>query len=621
MILLLASLLLQDSTRPPTFNRDVAPILWQNCATCHRPGEVGPFSLLAYSDVKKRAEQIVERVDAGAMPPWIPTSESLAFEGERRLSDEHKRTLRNWLAAGAPEGEPADLQAAPQFPEGWQLGKPDLVVEMPESFTVPADGPDLFRNFVVPTLQKQSRWIRAIELRPDNARVVHHAEVLVDRTSSARRLDAREAGIGFDGQSAGQAGKPEGFFLGWTPGKLAREHAQGSAWRLNPGADLVLQLHLVPTGKPEPLRVKIGLWFAAKPPQLNPVLARLGSTTIDLPAGEASYAIEDRFVLPVDVTLLGLYPHAHFLAKRMSADAVFADGRRTAVLRIDDWDFSWQDEYRLKTPLALPAGARLEMRYVYDNSAANPRNPAATPRRILYGPNSSDEMGDLWLALLAKDPADTQRLSQDLARKDLAARRAGFETSLRIDPNSVIAHMGLGSTQLAEGQLDQASAEFRRAVELDPTCADAHFNLGAIALARRDFVAAAKAFDAALASSPFYPEAWNNRGAALLAQNDLVGAIESFQKSLEQFPDYADAHFNLGNLKARARDLPAARERFERALACDPEHVEATFNLGNVWLQMGDKNRAQAQYRRTLELSPGHAGATTMLERMKAGGK
>lgn len=621
MAVLLALLLLQEASRPPTFNRDVAPILWQNCAACHRPGEVGPFALLTYADVHKRAAQIVERVDAGAMPPWIPTSESLPFAGERRLSEAQKKTLRDWLAAGAPEGDASDLAAPPKFPDGWQLGQPDLVVEMPEAYVVAAGGPDQFRNFVVPTAQKEARWIRAIELRPDNARVVHHAEVLVDRTSSARRLDGREPGVGFDGQTAGQAGKPEGFFLGWTPGKVAREFPEGCAWRLAPGADLVLQMHLVPAGKPQPLRVKVGLWFAPSPPRKSPVLARLGSTIIDLPAGEANYAIDDEFLLPVGVTLLGLYPHAHYLAQRMSADAVLADGRRIALLRIDDWDFSWQDEYRLQTPLALPAGTRLVMRYVYDNSPANPRNPVSPPRRVLYGPNSSDEMGDLWLALLAKDAADTARLKQDLARKEFAARRAGFETSLRINPNSAVAHMGLGSVQLAEGQLDRATAEFRRAAELDPACADAMFNLGAIAYARRDLPAAVKAYDAAIASSPFYPEAWNNRGAALLDQNDVAGAIASFERALTQFPAYADAHFNLGTIKAKSRELPAAREQFEQALASDPEHVGATFNLGNVWLQLGDRARALALYRKVIELSPSHAGAKAMLEKLGAGAK
>ncbi|HTF88064.1 MAG TPA: tetratricopeptide repeat protein [Planctomycetota bacterium] len=618
MMLSLVFCLAQSAKPAPTFNRDVAPILWQNCSLCHRPGEVGPFSLLSYADAKKRAEQIVERVDAGAMPPWVPTAESLPFQGERRLAESQKKTFRDWLAAGAPEGEASDLPPPPKFPEGWQLGTPDLIVEMPQAFILAADGPDLFRNFVVPTGTKETRWVRAIELRPDNARVVHHAEVLVDKSSSVRRLDAREPGIGFEGQTAGQAGKPDGFFLGWTPGKIAREHPAGLAWRLAPGADLVLQLHLVRSGKPESLRVKVGLWFAMTPPLRQPVLARLGSTVIDIAPGKADYAIEDQLVMPVGATLLGIYPHAHYLAHRMSADAVFADGRRVAVLRIDDWDFSWQDEYRLKQPLDLPAGTRLEMRYTYDNSDANPRNPAKEPRRVLYGPNSSDEMGDLWLALLAKDSADTARLEQTLARKDAAARRAGFEASLAVDPKSVPAHMGLGSMLLMEGQADRASAEFRKAFELDATCADASFNLGALAAMRNDIAGAIKAYDAALASSPFYPEAWNNRGAALLAKGDLAAAADSFQHAFAQFPDYADAHANYGGVKARSREFPAAREHLERALAIDPAHVEATFMLGNVWLQTGDKAKAIGLYRKTLELSPAHVGAKTMLERVAA---
>ena len=618
MTFAIALLLLQTAAKPPTFNRDVAPILWQNCSVCHRPGAVGPFSLLTYADAKKRSAQIVERVDAGAMPPWIPTRESLPFQGERRLDEAQKKTLRDWLTAGAPEGEASELPTLPKFSEGWQLGAPDLVVEMPEAFVVAADGPDLFRNFVVPTALKEARWVRAIELRPDNLRVVHHAEVLIDKSSSARRLDAREPGVGFDGQTAGQATKPDGFFLGWTPGKVARLNPEGTAWRLDRGADLVLQLHLVHTGKPESLRVKVGLWFAAGAPPQRPVLARLGSTTIDLPPGEAHNEITDQFVMPVAAKLLGVYPHAHFLAHTMSADAVYADGRRVAVLRIDDWDFKWQDEYRLQEPLALPAGTRLEMHYTYDNSNANPRNPASQPRRVLYGPNSSDEMGDLWLAFLAKDAVETARLGQELARKEFAARRLGFETSLRINPNSAIAHMGLGSMLLTEGQLERAAGEFKRASELDPSCADAMYNQGVIAFTRKDFNAAVQAADAALARSPFYPEAWNNRGAALQAKQDLPGAADAFQHAIAQFPDYADAHVNLGIIKAQSRDLPGAREQFEAALAIDPSHAEATFSLGNVWLQMGDKAKAVSLYKKALELSPNHVGAKTMLERVAA---
>lgn len=619
MVLALALLLFQAQAAPPTFHRDVAPILWQRCAACHRPGEVGPFALLRYADVRKRSEQILERVEAGAMPPWAPTGESLPFQDDRRLSPAEKDVLRRWVAAGAPEGALEDRREVPQFPEGWQLGTPDLVLEMPEAFVVPEDGPNLFRNFVVPARQKQGRWVRAVELRSDNSRAVHHAEVLLDKTHSARRCDARDAGVGFAGLTAGGASKPEGFFLGWTPGKVAREHPAGSAWRLPPAADLLLQLHLVPTGKPEPVRVKVGLWFAPEAPQQQPILARLGSTLIDIAPGVADYAIEDEFTLPVGAALLAVYPHAHFLARTMAADVVFPDGKRLAVLRIDDWDFNWQDEYRLAAPLDLPAGSRISMRFVYDNSTANPRHPAVLPGRVVFGPNSSDEMGDLWLSLLPRDAAEGARLAQLLGQKDLAARHAGFEAEVRRDPASRQARMGLASSFLGQGDLERARAEFARVTELEPGFSDAHFNLGVIAYLRKDLAAAVACYDRALAAQPEFPDAWNNRGAAMLALRDLVGAIESFDRALELDPEYADAHANLGILRARAGDLPQAKLCFERALGLDPEHVEANFNLGNVCLSQGDKARAQVQYQRTLEFAPTHAGAKAMLERVKSG--
>ncbi|HUR33427.1 MAG TPA: hypothetical protein VM032_06500, partial [Vicinamibacterales bacterium] len=235
-----------------TFTRDVAPILFAHCATCHRPGEVGGFSLLTFADVRPRAAAIARAVRTRAMPPWKPDPiAGTRFVGDRRLSDGDIQTLEQWAARGAAEGNPADLPVPPAFPDGWQLGQPDLVVSMPEPFVVAAGGGDLLRNFVIPLGLSRGRFVRGIEFRPDNPRVVHHANIRVDTTGSGRAHDAADPEPGFDGRLSGGAGFPEGQFLGWTPGQLPPLLDGDTAWPLEANSDLVVQLHLRPTEQPE----------------------------------------------------------------------------------------------------------------------------------------------------------------------------------------------------------------------------------------------------------------------------------------------------------------------------------------------------------------------------------
>ena len=255
----------------PTFSKDVAPIVFKNCAMCHRPGELAPFNLLTYDDVKQHARQIATVTKSRFMPPWKPEpSESgMAFQGERRLTEAEIQTLQRWVDAGTPEGDRRDLPPAPAFPSTWHLGEPDLVVTMPEPFDVPADGKDVFRNIVLKVPTTALRYVQAIEFRPGNPRVLHHARVLVDETDASRWRDAQDPGPGFGGMEAPEAHFPDGHFLGWAPGKLAAKEAL--PWPLAPGTDLVIQMHLRPTGKPERLQASVGLYFSDKPPAASPV--------------------------------------------------------------------------------------------------------------------------------------------------------------------------------------------------------------------------------------------------------------------------------------------------------------------------------------------------------------
>ena len=254
-----------------TFNRDVAPIMFRHCSGCHRPGESAPFSLLNYEDVKRRSSQVAEVTRTRFMPPWLPVAGHGDFQDVRRLTDEEIQLLDRWVQLGTPEGPPSDLPRQPTWTHGWQLGEPDLVLESP-SYTLAASGDDQFRNFVIPIPIDQPRWVRSVELRPLNPSVTHHVRLGVDRWATSRRRDAEDVEPGYGGMP--WAEDPEGQLLSWTPGKLARPGTPGTAWRLNPEIDLVLALHLRPSGKPETVACRIGVYFAAEEPRSNPVILR-----------------------------------------------------------------------------------------------------------------------------------------------------------------------------------------------------------------------------------------------------------------------------------------------------------------------------------------------------------
>src|SRR5712692_7643557 len=363
-----------------TFNKDIAPIVFEHCAPCHRPGEIGPFSLLSYDDARQHATQIALVTGGRVMPPWKPEPGKGEFTGNRSLTDVQIRLIHEWVASGGKEGDPADLPPVPHATSGWQLGTPDLVVSMPEAYALRADGADVFRTFVVPIPTPTARYVRAVEFHPGNPRAVHHANLGVDRTRSSQRRDRLDPEPGYVGGMMPDAAYPPGFMLGWTPGQRPRPAPDGMSWRLERESDLVVQLHMQPTGKPEAVQVSVGFFFTAEPPSRTPVGLRLGSETIEIAAGDPNYAVTDSYRLPVDLEVLAIQPHAHNLARRMDASATLPDGSARPLISIPDWDFRWQDVYRYAKPFVLPAGTVLSMRFTYDNSADNPRNPSRPPR-------------------------------------------------------------------------------------------------------------------------------------------------------------------------------------------------------------------------------------------------
>ncbi len=392
----------------PTFSHDVAPILYNRCVSCHRSGGVAPFALLTYADAAKRAKLIATVTAKRYMPPWLPSEPQV--QHERRLSQAEIDSLVHWADGGAPEGDPSRTPPEPRFPEGWQLGKPDLEAEMHGAFDVPAEGPDLYRCFVLPAAAARDHWVRAIDMQPGDPKVVHHAILFQDITGTARK---RDTGSGYS--CFGTPGfLPARGLGGWTPGSLPVEMPEGIPELLHGGADLVLQVHYHPTGKPETDRTRVGLYFTDQKPTRRLMDIPLGSNHIDIPPGERRYKVTDHFTLPVDVDAIGINPHAHYICKEMYGYAVLPDGSRRTLIRIPDWNFDWQQQYTYVKPIRLPEGTRLEMEFMYDNSAENPRNPNHPPKRVMYGPGSTDEMAGLHIEVTPVDPDDADELSEAL---------------------------------------------------------------------------------------------------------------------------------------------------------------------------------------------------------------
>jgi hypothetical protein len=265
------------AAEPVTFNKHVAPLIFQYCSPCHRPGEAAPFPLLTYEEVRSHASQIVAVTERRYMPPWLPDAGFGKFVGERRLTAAQIGLFAEWVKEGSPEGEPSDLPLAPRFSEGWQMGQPDLIVQMPKAYRLAESGSDIFRNFVIPVNLRDPKYVRAIELRPGNKRVVHHANIWIDRRQSLRRYDGTDDQPGFPGMDVATEARsdtfdPDSHFLSWKPGTVPEPEPDDMSWRLDPGTDLILNLHLQPSGKEEMIQPVIGFYFASAPPRRHPML-------------------------------------------------------------------------------------------------------------------------------------------------------------------------------------------------------------------------------------------------------------------------------------------------------------------------------------------------------------
>ena len=564
-----------------TFNDDVAPLIWQHCATCHRPAQLAPFSLLTYTDVRSHASEIVKATKSRVMPPWLPDSDFGEFENDRRLRSEEIGLIERWVKQGALEGDVTHRRAPPTWVDGWQLGHPDLVVELPEPYILKPGKTDVFRNFVIPIPLTSARYVRGIEVRPGNRHIVHHATIGIDRTRASRLLDEADPEPGYEGMFSEGAHSPENHALGWTPGMVPMLEPPDMAWRLESGSDLIVQVHMMRTHLKEPERVQpsVGFYFTDTPPTRFPIDFKLGSKSIDIPAGKSAYVAEDVFVLPVDVDVLSVYPHAHYLGKEMNVFAVRPDGTTRRLLRIKDWNFNWQDLYRYSRAVVLPRGTRLTMRYTYDNSAANARNPHRPPTRVVYGPQSTDEMGDLWLRLLPHSAADAVTLAQAFVQNERRKDIAVAEQGVRTHPDDAGWHDLLGTRYLSAGRVGDAVVQLEGAIRLKSGDAEAHNNL-AQALQRLGKPADAIAqYREAARLAPKNDQIHLNLAGALQDRGDLEGAVQHYRTAVALNPNVAESHNNFGVALGSIGKIDDAVVQFQEALRIRPDYPEATNNL------------------------------------------
>ncbi len=565
-----------------TFTQDIAPIVFHSCAPCHHSGEAGPFPLMTYGDVKSHARQIADVTQKRLMPPWLPSTDSLPLADDAHLSEQQIVMFREWVADGMPEGDRADLPSPPKFSAGWQLGQPDLVLKAAAPYEIPASGSDVYWNFIFRGPVRTSRLVKAIEIHPGDKRLVHHANLLVDRMQSAR-LNENAPGTGFAGmelQIESESFDPDGHFLFWKPGSPPIVEPPGLALRLDPGNDLVLNTHLQPSGKPEMVQPTIGIYFTDQPATKFPVLLQLeNDRALDIPAGDRNFVVSDQFTLSEDVQLLAIYPHAHYLGRDLRATARWPDGTEKTLIHIPRWDLNWQAVFRLQEPELLTRGTIVTMRYRYDNSSDNIANPNNPPQRVVGGNRAVDEMAHLWLQVL---PAGTSADGHD--------PRMALQESLA-----------------------------RHHIENNPADFEAHYNLAAMLEARGAVPEAIEQYQMASSLRPNDATVENALGGALLASGELPEAEKHFYLATKARPDYFDAHYNLGILLAKTGQFARAAQEFAEAARLRPQDAGAEANLGAALAELGDTEKAIAHLRRALQLDPRNALAKENLAALGAG--
>ena len=613
--LALAACALSAQAEPITFYKHIAPIVNQYCAPCHRPGEPGPFPLLTYADVRKRGAQIVAVTRRRYMPPWLPQPGHGEFQEERRLTDEQIHTIAEWVREGAPAGSPQDAPPPPHFVPGWQLGQPDLVLEASTPFRLPAGGPDEYWNFVLPLKVAATRWVKAIEIRPGAARAVHHANVLIDHSHSAR-MQEKTPGAGFPGMDLNiesDTFDPDSHFLFWKPGGTPWVEPDGMAWRADPGTDLVLNVHMQPTGKPELVQPSIGLYFTDQPGTKFPMLLQLEHDgALDIPAGRPRTSpVSDDFVVPMDMDVLAVYPHAHYLGHVLEGYATLPGGNRqwldphsglgpelagrlslqgTGVPaqrrdRVDALSLRQLGRQSAQSPSASPTRARREPGHRRNGpplAAGSPARRRGPPHGVAGSHHAPPAREVSWRVHVAVQfgSAHAGPRGRRGRRHVLAWRRGGAAGSARR-----VEHAGRGPA--FHGRRRRCHRHSLSAhSQSNPRYTNARYNLANALAELRQWDRSAAEFRKVLAVSPDDAGARQHLGEVLRLWGDekekagrLEEAAARLRESLDLRPDDALLHSDFGALLARLGRFREAVPEFETALRLDPHLETARRNL------------------------------------------
>ena len=393
----------------PSYATDVAPILFEKCTPCHRPGQVAPFSLMSYEDAKRRSATIARVVEKRFMPPWKAVAGYGKFKHENRLSQSQIDAIKAWNDAGAPRGNPDKEPKPPNFKASWSLGEPNMTLSAQRDYKLAAEGKDVYRNFVIKTDLKEPKWIRAIDVEPGNRRIVHHVIAFLDEGERAKRLEeaANDGQPGYETSGGGVGFMPNGALGGWAPGLQPFATPKGTAFKLMPGTTIVLQVHYHKSGKEEKDRTKLAIYFANEQIEKEMRLAWIANPFFRLEAGNSAKSVNMAFTVPFDATAYGAMPHMHMLGKSMKSWVELPDGREMPLVHVADWDFNWQLSYEFEKPLKIPAGSTIRATAVYDNSADNPRNPHNPPKEVRWGEQTTDEMA-LLIVSYTRDAASGQ---------------------------------------------------------------------------------------------------------------------------------------------------------------------------------------------------------------------
>lgn len=642
----------QAAKAPVTWSRQIAPIVYRNCTTCHHPGGGGPFSLLTYREAWRRGPQMVQVTQSRFMPPWLPAPGYGDFADTRRLSDQEVALIRRWVEAGMPEGDRTQAPPPPHYDATWQAGKPDLILKVQRPYMLVASGTDVFHNFILPYPLTQTHYIRAMEILPSVPWIVHHCNVLIDRTASYRRLHPDNWKDGFPGMElevdAGNTFDPDSHFLFWKPDTPVLVEAKDMPWRLDPGNDLILNMHLKPSGMPETMSAQIGLYFASQPATKHPMLLELeDDRDLDIPAGDRSFVAQDELKLPIDVEALGIYPHAHYLGKELEGWATLPDGRRKWLIRIPNWDIDRQSVYRYRNPIFLPRGSVLHMHYIYDNSADNVHNPNDPPIRVRAGNRSVDEMAHLWIQVLpvnvpngSPDPRllleqawmehrVDENPQDSIAWYNLASALAGlghyseaaadYRKLLAGQPGDTRTLNSLGAALENAGDLDGADHAYVQAIALAPHACDARFNLAGLDVKRSLFAQAEEGFRTMLRQCPGDAGIYSGLGVALAGEGNSVAAQAEFQRALQLDPLNFTALYHLGQMAIESGQPGRAIDLLQKAAQQRPEDLDTRERLAMAFAQSGQPGNALTQLQEAVRLAPDDANLHALLSQVLAG--